>query len=108
MNNRIKAHPREQSIKELFIRHCWSYLNDNFHKFTPTNQIKVALELCKKDVPQEILGMNQQIIVSAVIQKVLPSGEPNQEPVNRLAEFLIGSPPSPENTGCPAEVSTAS
>ena len=44
----------EKSIKELFIGKCWVYLNDNFHKFTETNKIKVALELCKKDVAVDL------------------------------------------------------
>ena len=47
---------QEKSIKELFIGNCWQYLSDNFHKFTETNKIKIALELCKKDTPQEMTG----------------------------------------------------
>lgn len=46
----------EQSIKVLFIGKCWSYLNNNFHKFSQGNQIKIALELCKKDIPQVMEG----------------------------------------------------
>lgn len=47
---------REQSVKEIFIGECWTYLRNNFHKFNQTNQIKIALELCKKDVPQVMTG----------------------------------------------------
>lgn len=47
---------REKSIKEIFIGNCWKYLNDNFHKFNQANQIKVALELVKKDIPQVLEG----------------------------------------------------
>jgi len=46
----------EKSIKQLFVGNCWSYLNDNFHKFSETNKIKIALELCKKDIPTELSG----------------------------------------------------
>ena len=46
----------EKTIKQLFIGKCWEYLNNNFHKFTTTNQIKVALELCKKDMPTVMEG----------------------------------------------------
>ena len=46
----------ETGIKELFIGNCWQYLNDNFHKFTETNKIKVALEIVKKNIPQQIEG----------------------------------------------------
>lgn len=47
---------REKSIKELFIGECWSYLRNNFHKFNQTNQIKIALALATKDIPQEHIG----------------------------------------------------
>ena len=47
---------REKSIKELFIGECWQYLRNNFHKFNQTNQIKIALALAMKDVPQEHTG----------------------------------------------------
>lgn len=47
---------REKSIKELFIGECWEYLRVNFRKFNQTNQIKIALELCKKDIPQVMEG----------------------------------------------------
>lgn len=47
---------QEKTIKELFIGNCWQYLNDNFHKFSETNKIKIALELCKKDTPTELTG----------------------------------------------------
>jgi len=46
----------EQSIKQLFIGKCWSYLDNNFHKFSEGNKIKIALELCKKDIPQVMEG----------------------------------------------------
>ena len=47
---------REKTIKQLFIGNCWKYLHDNFAKFSETNKIKIALELCKKDTPQEMNG----------------------------------------------------
>lgn len=46
----------EKSLKELLIHKSWQYLHDNFHKFTETNKIKIALELCKKDLPNQIEG----------------------------------------------------
>ena len=47
---------REKTLKEIFIGNCWKYLHDNFHKFSQANQIKIAIELCKKDIPQEVSG----------------------------------------------------
>lgn len=46
----------EKTIKSLFVGKCWEYLNDNFHKFTQDNKIKIALALASKDTAQEIKG----------------------------------------------------
>lgn len=59
---------REKTIKELFIGECWQYLRSNFSKFNQTNQIKIALELCKKDIPQEMTG-NFNVTQMPTIQK---------------------------------------
>jgi hypothetical protein len=45
----VNTTKHEKSIKELFVGECWSYLRKNFRKFSQTNKIKIALELCKKD-----------------------------------------------------------
>ena len=87
----------EQSTKELFIGQMWSYLRNNFHKFNQTNQIKIALELCKKDVPQEIKG-SLQVTEMPVIRKT--SGEATV-PIN--LEFNIGTPVVTGNPRPPAE-----
>jgi hypothetical protein len=52
----MELQPGEKGIKELFVGKCWEYLNDNFHKFTETNKIKIALEITKKNMPTEITG----------------------------------------------------
>lgn len=64
---------QEKTIKELFIGKCWEYLNDNFHKFTENNKIKVALTLAQKDIPQEVQGLSQQIVV---MNEIIKSGKP--------------------------------
>ena len=84
----------EKTIKELFLGECWVYLRDNFHKFNQTNQIKIALALATKDIPQKIEG-DVKVTEMPAIQKEF-SGEAAIE--NRIAEFLIGSPPPSENT----------
>jgi hypothetical protein len=43
-------------VKEKVLSKCWDYINNNFNKFTPEVKVKVALELCKKDIPQEVKG----------------------------------------------------
>lgn len=76
---------REKSIKELFIGNCWKYLHDNFHKFNQANQIKVALELVKKDIPQQIEGEVRYTQMSVIrIQEVplkLDLGEDIPQPI---------------------------
>jgi predicted metallopeptidase len=62
--------PKEKSLKQLFVGKCWEYLNDNFHKFTETNKIKIALELCKKDIPTEISGSLEGVGTQIHITKV--------------------------------------
>lgn len=54
----------EKSIKELFRGKCWSYLNDNFPKFTTDNKIKIALALVCKDLDKDIgNGSETKIII---------------------------------------------
>lgn len=54
----------EKSVKELFRGKCWSYLNDNFHKFTQDNKIKVALALVCKDLEKDSnSGIETKIII---------------------------------------------
>lgn len=45
---------REKKTKEIVLGKCWKYLDDNFHKLSQSNKIKIALELCKKDLPQAL------------------------------------------------------
>lgn len=83
---------QEKAIKELFIGECWSYLRDNFHKFNETNKIKIALTLAQKDIPQKVEG-DVKVTEMPAIRKEYP-GEAQSE--NRIAEFLIGTPYTPE------------
>lgn len=53
MNNTLKG---SRTIKELVVENCWQYLYENFHKFSETNKIKIALELSKKDLPTQLTG----------------------------------------------------
>ncbi len=73
--------PKELSIKQEVISKCWTYLRDNFHKFNEANQIKVALALATKDIPQEVTGDLTHRITSM----------PTIEKGNRLLEFNIGN-----------------
>ncbi len=52
---------QEKAIKELFVGKCWNYLDDNFHKFKEYNKIKVALELCKKDIYSPLIDQSSHL-----------------------------------------------
>ena len=43
---------KQQKLYDL----CYDYLNENFHKFTEANKIKVSLALASKMAPQQIEG----------------------------------------------------
>ena len=52
----------QKTDKRSLLHKGWTYLNDNFHKFTEDNKIRIALELVKKDMPTMIEGeLNQKI-----------------------------------------------
>jgi len=57
----------EKKSKGELVGKCWSYLNDNFHKFTETNKIKIALEICKKDMPTELTGEDGAPLIPASV-----------------------------------------
>lgn len=88
--------PREKTIKELFVGHCWTYLNDNFHKFTETNKIKIALELCKKDIPQEVTG-SFQVVRMPTIQK--GAGEAAADVVYNIGTPCVEPTDIPQSSG---------
>ena len=56
----------QQSIKQLMVHKSWQYLHDNFHKFNERNKIKIALELCKKDIPQVMEGEIRYTAMSVI------------------------------------------
>ena len=47
---------QEKKHKVEVLDKCWEYLRDNFHKFSESNKIRVALELTKKDMPNKLEG----------------------------------------------------
>ena len=55
---------KEQLVKEILLGKCWSFFNDNFHKFSNNNKIKIGLALCCKDFPQgPIVDQSQHFVV---------------------------------------------
>jgi hypothetical protein len=44
----------EKAARKNLLGKCYTYLCDNFHKFNETNKIRIALELVKKSMPQDV------------------------------------------------------
>ena len=75
---------QEKSIKELFRKKCWSYLNDNFYKFKEDNRIKVALALVCKDMEKENPVGETRIVIIRDGQKEIPKAEESVENSGRM------------------------
>jgi len=73
---------QKKSKKEL-LEKGWTYLNDNFHKFTEENRIKIALALCTKDMPTQLSGSMQV--------NQMPTVTLGEKPL----ELNIGNDPNP-------------
>jgi len=59
----------EKSKRNLLIGKTWEYLCDNFHKFNEENRIRIALELCKKNMPTILEGdMTNKIILMPTVK----------------------------------------
>ena len=79
----------EKTVKEIVVGKCWIYLNDNFHKFTEANKLKVALALSQKDM-RDLQTVIQNIMNMPTIKK---DGKP--------MEFQIGDNRTSEHTQYP-------
>ena len=44
------------NVKQQVLSKSWNWLNDNFHKFSDGNKIKVTLALSLKDMPTQLQG----------------------------------------------------
>jgi hypothetical protein len=62
-NKGKKSIASDKSIKQLFVGKCWDYLNTNFHRFSETNKIKIALAMVQKDMPTQLEGGQENKIV---------------------------------------------
>lgn len=76
----------EKGYKERVVRKCWEYLNDNFHKFSEANKLRVSLELVKKDMPTHVEGLES---LQSRLIVVYPSKEEKNESgnENRIKEL---------------------
>ena len=84
------------SFQKLYEK-SYTFLHDNFHKFNQKNKIQVAIAICKISVPQKIAHSGGVAVQMQSIQKEY-SGQADGTLVNRIVEFDIGSPDTPETS----------
>ena len=75
MNN---THEDKVATREL-VDICKKYLRDNFHKFSPTNQIKISLALITKAMPTQLESDTIKGDTKVVIIKETQSGNKDSE-----------------------------
>ena len=46
----------QETTRQKVLEKLWVYVDENFHKFTEANKIKVAVALCTRSMPQIIEG----------------------------------------------------
>lgn len=63
----MAKHANKIIITRVLLR-SWEYLDKNFHKFSTQQKIQIALDLCKKNLPQEFEG--GEILVKHTVQIV--------------------------------------
>ena len=49
----MAKHTNKLIIDRVLLR-SWEYLDKNFTKFKPADKLRVALDLCKKNIPQDL------------------------------------------------------
>ena len=44
----------------------WQYIDENFHKFSDNNKVKVSLALAQKDMPTQLDGKVSETIINII------------------------------------------
>jgi Cys-tRNA synthase (O-phospho-L-seryl-tRNA:Cys-tRNA synthase) len=47
---------QQETIRQKVLTKLWDYVDENFHKFTEANKLKVVVALCSKSMPQIVEG----------------------------------------------------
>lgn len=47
---------QQETIRQKVLAKLWNYVDENFHKFTEANKLKVVVALCSKSMPQIVEG----------------------------------------------------
>lgn len=47
---------QQETVRQKVLSKLWEYVDQNFHKFSEPNKLKVVVALCAKSMPQVIEG----------------------------------------------------
>ncbi len=65
---------REKGVRQQVLDMSWKYLHDNFHKFSQGNQIRIALALSTRNIPQVLEGEVKFVSMSVINIEKKPMG----------------------------------
>lgn len=56
----------EENIREKVLGMMWTYVQDNFHKFSEANKIALAKALLGKNIPQQLDGTLELVTMPTI------------------------------------------
>jgi hypothetical protein len=80
-NSLLQTKSDNLDVKTRVIHKMWEYIDQNFHKFSDNNKVKVCLALAQKDMPTQLDGK-----VSETIINIIKAGIPEDKPKESIAE----------------------
>lgn len=50
---------QQETVRQRVLTKLWDYVDENFHKFTEQNKLKIVVSFCSRSMPQVIEGNYQ-------------------------------------------------
>lgn len=64
----------ERKARDALIQKCYTYLNDNFHKFSDTKKLRISLEIIKKRLGAE-LSLDANVKINKIEVEIKRDGD---------------------------------
>ena len=65
-NSTTETGQEANAVRVRVIRKMWQYIDENFHKFSDNNKVKVSLALAQKDMPTQLDGKVSETIINII------------------------------------------
>ena len=65
-NSLIQTKSENLDVRTRVIHKMWEYIDQNFHKFSDNNKVKVSLALAQKDMPTQLDGKVSETIINII------------------------------------------